>query len=304
MTTRVAIIGAGDFGQALALVLRAGQNLAVEMWDKDPAKVSIQRELPAIVRESRIVFVCVPSWGLRRALESIRGDLMPEAVVVSPAKGIDNERLTVDQLLEMVLLMGQPWALLSGPMIASEMMAGQLSFAALAAKEHAIFEEVRPVFAGTTVRLAYSNDPYGVALAGVLKNVYAIGLGMAAALKLGNNVRGSLVMQSCREMAQILQRLGGRPETAWGLAGVADLVATGFSEHSRNCRVGKELVEFGQCQTISEGVASLPNLKALLAANIESYPMLAAIEAVVAGAVSAQEAVARLLAVRYEREKV
>ncbi|MEK7557265.1 MAG: NAD(P)-binding domain-containing protein [Patescibacteria group bacterium] len=304
MNKRVAIIGAGNFGQALAFVLRAKQDMTVEMWDKDPAKVPIQRELPAVIRYSSIVFVCVPSWALRSALESIRGDLTPEAVVISPAKGIDNERLTVDQLLEVVLLMGQPWALLSGPMIASEMLAGQLSFAALAAKEHLIFEEVRPVFSRTTVRLAYSSDPHGVALAGVLKNVYAVGLGAVEALGLGHNVQGSLVMQSCLEMAQILQRLGGHAETAWGLAGVADLVATGFSEHSRNCRVGKELVKFGKQQTESEGVSSLPHLKALVGRHIDLYPVLAAIDAIVEGTASAQEAIAKLLAVRYEREKV
>lgn len=304
MGTRVAIIGAGNFGQALAWALRANQNLTIELWDKDPARVPIQRELPAIVRDAKIVFVCVPSWGLREALESMRSDLTPEAVVVSPAKGIDKERLTVDQVLEVALLMGQPWALLSGPMLAKEIMAGQLSFAAVAAKERAIFDDVREVFTGTSVRVEYSHDPYGVALAGVLKNIYAIGLGMAAALQLGNNVRGSLVMQSCREMARIMEQLGGRAETAWGLAGLADLVATGFSESSRNCRVGKELVELGQCQTISEGVASLPHVRAILGKHIEACPVLAAVGEVVEGRISAPEAIARLLAVRYEREKV
>ncbi len=274
MEPRVAIVGAGAFGQALAFVLNRRSEITVELWDKDAAVASASRSLPDVVREAEVVFVCVPSWAAREVLESIRTHLLPEAIVVATGKGLDGERLTSDQLLEVTLLAGQPWALLSGPMLAAEIKQGQLSFAALAANDRAIFTEVQALFAGTTVRLEYSDDLRGVALAGVLKNVYAIGLGIIQAVGLGNNVRGSLVMQACREMAELIVRFGGRRETAWGLAGLADLVATGFSEHSRNCRAGKELVELGECRTVSEGIESLPNVKVLLGPKMNSYPVI------------------------------
>lgn len=303
MESRVAIIGAGSFGQALGFVLQRRPRVTVEFWDKDPQKVSGQRELAGVVGTAQTVLVCVPSWALRNVLESIRNHVVPDTVVVASVKGLDGGRLTADQLLEVVLLMGQPWALLSGPMLANEIMAGQLSFAVVAAPDRGIFRNVQGLFSGTTVRLEYSSDTRGVALAGVLKNVYAIALGMAQALGLGHNVRGSLTMQACREMARLLPQLGGRAETAVNLAGLADLVATGFSESSRNCRAGKELVETGTCQTVSEGVASLPGLFQLLGGKLESYPVLAATHAVVEKGMPAREAVARLLSVP-ERQRV
>lgn len=302
MKPRVAILGAGNFGQALAFVLRQRAGAAVELWDKE-ARAATPRDLKDTVHEAQVVFISVPSWAVREVLESIRAHLSPEAIVVATGKGIDSERLTSDQLLEVTLLLGQPWALLSGPMLAAEITQGQLSFAALAANDRAIFGEVQALFSGTTVRLEYSDDPRGVALAGVLKNVYAIGLGIVQALGLGHNVRGSLVMQACREMAEVIVRLGGQRETAWGLAGLADLVATGFSEQSRNGQVGKELVELGERRTVSEGIESLPHVKALLGPSMDSYPVLAAIDAVAAGDMTAQEALAKLLAVRYERQR-
>lgn len=303
MESRVVIIGAGNFGQALALVLRQQPGVRLEFWDKDPEKVRIQRDLTQVVHEASLVFLCVPSRVIREVIELIRSDVSPEAVVISTAKGIQG-KLTADQLLEVSLMMGQPWALLSGPMLAAEIQAGQLSFATLAAHDREIFHTVRDVFTGTTARLEYSSDTRGVALAGVLKNVYSIGLGAVQAIGLGHNVRGSLVMQAGREMADVITRLGGRRETAWGLSGLADLIATGFSEHSRNCRVGKELVEMGECQTVSEGVESLPSLKLLLGADMKLYPVLTAISAMVDGQTSAREALAKLLAVKYEPESV
>lgn len=302
MKPRVAIIGAGSFGQALAFVLKQRTGTAVEVWDTE-ARAATPRDLKGTVHDAKAVFVCVPSGAAREVLESIRAHLSPEAIVVATGKGIDSGRLTPDQLLEVTLLLGQPWALMSGPMLAAEIKQGQLSFAALAANDRTIFSEVQALFSGTTVRLEYSDDSRGVALAGVLKNVYAIGLGIVQALGLGHNVRGSLVMQACREMSEIIVRLGGRRETAWGLAGLADLVATGFSEQSRNGQVGKELVELGECRTASEGIESLPHVKALLSPSMDSYPVLAAIDAVAAGGMPAHDALAKLLAVRYERQR-
>lgn len=303
MEPRVAIIGAGSFGQALAFVFQEREDVLVELWDKDPAKVPGQRSLPEVASAASLLLLCVPSRAVREALEAIRDHVDPETIVISTTKGIDAQRLTCDQLLEMVLLMGQPYGLLSGPMLAAEMQAGQVAFAALAGNGRDIFERVREVMAGTSVRLEYSDDLHGVALAGVLKNVYAIGLGMAQAMNFGHNVRGSLVMQACREMGDVIASLGGRRETAWGLSGLADLVATGFSDSSRNCQAGQELVRTGRCVTISEGVESLPHLKALVGDVLVSYPVLAAIDAVVAGEMSAPAALGKLLAVRFERQK-
>ncbi|MEX0649453.1 MAG: NAD(P)H-dependent glycerol-3-phosphate dehydrogenase [Candidatus Andersenbacteria bacterium] len=289
----VAIIGAGHIGQAITQVLRPKENIQVRLWDTDASKVPDQQSLPQTLKGANIVFLCCNSWAARAALQSLSQHVSLEAVIASPIKGLeDNTLYTIDQIIRDVLPRN-PLALVNGPMLSGEMMDDHPSFAMVASDNIQAREVLIEVFFGTTLHLQPSEDVHGTALAGVLKNVYSIGLGMTAAMEMGSNFRGWFVSQAVREMADIIQAQKGNRETAFEQAGLGDLVATGFSPLSRNCQAGQELVQSGECITVSEGAMSLPALLSLLNNTRSQYPIVDMLGSVV---VEKQAATERLLA--------
>ncbi len=205
-------------------------------------------------------------------------------VVICPTKGIEEKTLkTSDEVLEDVFAGKAVVSLLHGPMLAAEIMQNLPAFSVLAVPSQELFNRVAAVFSGSTLQLEYSSDVHGVALAGVLKNIYSIGLGMTSALALGSNFRGWFVKSALSEMAHIISGLGGKDATAYTSAGIADMVATGFSPYSRNCKVGQEIVQNGECVTVSEGGESLPQMIKLLQASSVNAPIVSLIAKIVAG---------------------
>lgn len=267
----VVIMGAGAFGHAIAHLL---QRHSVEMWDKDESKVPGQRAIEDIIAGADVVFLSVPSWGLREAAETVRKYATKRLIVISPTKGIEEKTLKVsDEILAETLGDDHDIALLNGPMLAAEIQEDLPSYAVVATQTEEAWGSILDLFSGSTLSLEYSDDLHGTSLAGVLKNIYSIGLGMTEAMKLGSNFRGWFVQQACKEMADIIELLGGKRSTAYNAAGLADLVATGFSPHSRNCRVGQELVMSGECSTVSEGAESFPQLIELIYDNESLFPI-------------------------------
>lgn len=281
---KVAIIGAGNFGNALAHILSVRPDIAVAVWDSDPAKTQSSETLEAALSDAAICFVCVPSWSLRGAAVSLAPLVLPETIIVSPTKGIEQKtNKTSDEVLLDTVSSKGTIVLLHGPMLAAEMMEGLPSFATVACLSSDVFGRLQSIFHSTTLTIEYSSDVHGVALAGVLKNIYSIGLGMTEAMRMGSNFRGWYVRAAVREMAFIIAALGGNAETAYTSAGIGDLVATGLSPTSRNCKVGQELVHTGECSTVSEGGESLPHMMELIAHAGIAAPIVASIADIVAG---------------------
>lgn len=282
---RVTFIGAGAIGSAVAgLVKTSGAR--VELWDVDPARVPDQRPLEKAVPGADVLFLCVCSWQLRDAVAQIRPLLSKKTVVVSLSKGIElGTRFTVDRLLADALPKRQPFALLSGPMLAAELAAGLPSGAAVASTSRAAGRRVERLFARSALLTEWTNDVRSVALAGVLKNIYALGLGITDALELGANARGRMVECATEEMVGVIKKLhprGDAVRAALGPAGLGDLVATGTSPHSSNRRVGHELVAGKGMTKMSEGFMSLPSLLSLLGKKrAAKFPLLQAVGAVV-----------------------
>lgn len=281
---KVAIIGAGNFGAAIAGILANKPDIEIAMWDIDPVKVSNMKPLEDVVQGADCIFVCVSSWALRKACESILPYASPDAVIISPTKGIEAGTLkTSDEILQDVFGENAHIALMHGPMLAAEIMQGLPAFTVLAAKDVSAYNQVKTLFEDTALSIEYSSDVHGIALAGVLKNIYSIGLGMADAMLLGSNFRGYFVRVAVQEMADIIVAFAGKSETARTSAGIADLIATGFSPLSRNCKVGHEIVQSGECITVSEGAESLPQMVALLGAKNISAPLCRGIADIMSG---------------------
>lgn len=279
MSQKVVIMGAGEIGRALAGVLNE-KRIAAELWDKDEKKVSHQKPLSGIIPTADFIFLCIPSWVFREGMESISGYLRKETILISLTKGIEASSLkTVPEMIE-ELAPGNSYAVLGGPMLAEELVRGRGGRGVIGSKSRLVFENVKSLFSGTDLMMEWSTDVRGVALAGIVKNIYAVALGIVSCFGWGDNLRGWFLSQAFQEMLEIVSILGGKPVTALGPAGLGDLVATGFSPYSRNRRAGDELVRTGKCLVKSEGLLSLPSLLTLLGKKKDKFPLLKVLEKV------------------------
>jgi len=282
MVHNILIVGAGELGRAIEAVLQSKPAVSISVWDKDVSKTQGEMSLSESAPSADFIFLCVPSHALREALGSIAPHVRKETIVFSLSKGIEEQTLkTPAELLGELLTTNARHALLAGPMLAEELAQGMLGIGVVATKDKNVFNHAKALFSGTKLRIEYSDDVSGVALASVLKNIYAVGLGIAHALHLGDNFKGWFTQRAIREMAEIVKLLGGQEETVFGPAGIADVIATGFSHHSHNHRIGSELVESGECSSKSEGIISLPSVRALLGERTDKAPLLLALDAII-----------------------
>jgi glycerol-3-phosphate dehydrogenase (NAD(P)+) len=263
---RVAVVGAGSWGTTLALVAgRAGHR--VGLWARDPAAaaaigaarrndrylpgatlpdaVEVTADLAEACRGAAIVVVVVPSQTVRelaRALAPLAG----AAVVVSAAKGL--ERGSLKRMSEVLRDELGPAAAarvcaLSGPNLAPEVAAGKPAAAVIASEDQGAAELARDLLMGPQFRCYTNEDVVGVEMGGALKNVIAIGAGLADGLAAGENAKAAFLTRGIAEIARLGVAVGAQPLTFAGLTGLGDLVATCASPLSRNRLVGQELAK-------------------------------------------------------------
>ena len=261
---RVAVIGAGSWGTAVAALVAA--NAPTTLWARRPELAeNIDREhentdylpgiaLPESLRstpdletactDADVVVVGVPSHGFRAVLAEAQPFIAPDARVISLSKGV--EQGTLRRMTEVVAeeLDGHDTSrigVLTGPNLAKEVAAGQPTASVVATTDAAVAEELQQLFLGPTFRVYTNPDVVGCEIAGTLKNVLAIGAGIAHGLGYGDNTKAALITRGLAELARLGVALGGDPLTFAGLAGMGDLIATCSSPQSRNRHVGVEL---------------------------------------------------------------
>ncbi|OHA58241.1 MAG: hypothetical protein A2571_03220 [Candidatus Vogelbacteria bacterium RIFOXYD1_FULL_44_32] len=274
---KILIIGGGEIGQALAQLLLVHEPV---IFDKDETKNKAGRPLAELLAEAAIVFLAVPTQALASVGKEISSHLKTEAVVVSVSKGASaNGNFSFEILAE--VLPNNPLVFMGGPMLAAEIKAGKKAGATLGSESAEARLVVREIFAHSNLLLKESDDATGVALAGLLKNFYALGLAVAEEVGVGANTKGALVASALAEITELLVSFGGKAETAYSLAGLGDLVATASSEHSRNRTAGRDLVRIGKCPIESEGSLALPLVWPRLESKLAGMPFLAAIGEVV-----------------------
>ena len=275
---KVAVLGAGAWGTALAKVL-ADKGERVSMYCRRPdlvAQINEERlngrylpsaSLPetlsatvdpeeALHQASMVVFVA-PSHATREVAQLVARKVPREAPIVSATKGIENESLTfVDQILEAELPgeVHHQFAFLSGPSFAKELAAKLPTGVVIAAKDEAVRSHVMKRFHAPHLRTYASRDVPGVECGGAIKNVIAIAAGAADGLGFGHNTRAMLITRGLSEMVKLSLARGGQAITLAGLAGMGDLVLTCTGELSRNRTVGLEL---GKGKKLAEIVAGL-----------------------------------------------
>ncbi|AXV16648.1 glycerol-3-phosphate dehydrogenase [Neorhizobium sp. SOG26] len=259
---RIAVIGAGAFGTALAAVMALENRYPVTLVGRNMALMSDLRDdrvhdaaLPGVplpdalqfsaepdaIAEASLVLFAMPSQAQGDAARYYGPYLADDAVVVTCAKGIDRAsgRLLTD-LLE-AELPRHPVAALSGPGFAADMARGLPTAMVVAAQDAALAERLAFAMSGRTFRIYPSSDRIGTQLGGALKNVLAIACGIVEGAGLGESARAALISRGLAEMSRLVQAMGGRADTVRGLSGLGDLVLTGTSHQSRNLRFGISL---------------------------------------------------------------
>lgn len=273
---RIAILGAGAWGTALAVSLsRAHPALGVSgaqqavpghevcLWARStslcahlertrrhpgvlpgialPDAVMVTDTLEQALEGAQLIVVAVSVAGARSVLVAL-STLAVSVPVVLACKGFElGTGLLPHTLAEAVLPPGTPVLSLSGPSFASEVAAGHPTALVLASENEAALRWILPALHHSHLRLYSNNDPTGVEVAGALKNVIAIAAGMSDGMGLGLNARAALITRGLAEIRRLGEQLGARPETFLGLAGVGDLLLTCTATLSRNYRVGQGL---------------------------------------------------------------
>lgn len=338
---KVAVIGAGSFGTTLAH-LWAGAGHEVRLWAREPEVVesinaqhrnclfNSQFELdPALratgdMREAlsgtEAIVLAVPSKFIRGFAPTVReamhqAAVKPHTPFVSVVKGMmfDPTELVSECMLRELASLEPAWMQLCGPNLSGEIMAGQPTASVLASRESGLATHLQHELSTPRLRLYTSPDPVGVEVCGALKNILAVAAGLAAGLGLGLNSRGVLLTRGVVEMRRLLPVFGGDPHTLYGLAGFGDLIATAFSENSRNHRAG---VEFAQGVTlaqvesgskmVAEGVRTTRAVVEFLDASALDpqleLPITRETYAVIYGAKPPRDAIAALMSRPYKEE--
>jgi glycerol-3-phosphate dehydrogenase (NAD(P)+) len=206
------------------------------------------------LRESEMVLLVVPSHALRGTVRGTAG-VIGTKTVVNAGKGLEEgTNLLMLQVLGEELGKGHPTASMVGPSHAEEVAKNFPTAVVAASTNPETAEMVQRVFSDETFRVYTNDDTLGVELAVALKNVIALASGIAVGLGYGDNTTGALLTRGLAEMTRLGVRLGARPETFFGLAGVGDLVTTACSRHSRNRRVGEAV---GRGQSLDEALAGM-----------------------------------------------
>lgn len=319
---KTAIIGAGSWGIALALLLHNNGH-EVTVWSALPDEIEElkstheHRTLPSVKLPETMVFtgdmeeamsdrdllvLAVPSIYTRKTAASMKAFCPTGQILVNVAKGIEEATLmTLSEIIEEELPMANV-AVLSGPSHAEEVSRGLPTTCVVGAGDTKTAEVIQNLFMSPAFRVYTSPDILGIELGGSLKNVIALAAGIADGLGYGDNTKAALITRGIAEIAKLGTQMGGKFETFCGLSGIGDLIVTCASMHSRNRRAG---ILIGQGYTMEEAMSEVKmvvegvySAKAALALS-EKYqvpmPIIEQVNEVLFQGKSASEAVTQLM---------
>jgi glycerol-3-phosphate dehydrogenase (NAD(P)+) len=329
---RIAVLGAGSWGTALSVHLaRIGH--PVSLWARDhalvremqftrlnarylpdshlPDSVSPTSDLERAVAGAAFVVLAVPSHGCRTVVQQAAPWLVPGAVLISTAKGLESGSLArMSQVLGEETGHSMPVVVLSGPSFAAEVARGLPTAILAASSDPDAATAVQERFRGPAFRLYGSDDVTGVEIGGALKNVIAIAAGVVDGTGLGQNAMAALITRGLSEISRLACAEGGRRDTLAGLSGLGDLVLTCTGDLSRNRHVGIELGRGRPLQEVlagmhmvAEGVRTTGAALALGARHGIELPITAQMAAVLEGRRTPREALETLMVRPQKQER-
>jgi glycerol-3-phosphate dehydrogenase (NAD(P)+) len=297
-TNSITIIGTGSWGLALAISI-ARNGYTVKMWGNDqdeitelstkrcnsrcfphvylPDNILIYSDLAAALDNTNNILIVVPSVAFHSVLFSIKNltktKIEPNNLRISWAtKGLADTNQPLHEIVQ-ELFGAIPLAIISGPSFAREVVQGLPTALTAAASDPTYAQDLAKLLHSESFRIYTSNDVIGVEICGAVKNVLAIGVGIADGMQLGSNARAALITRGIAELTRLGKALGGKLETFMGLAGIGDLILTCTDNQSRNRSFGLTIGRAGKFAPISasspETIEGYPNARAvfLLAQN-------------------------------------
>jgi glycerol-3-phosphate dehydrogenase (NAD(P)+) len=321
---RLAVIGAGGWGTALACVLSPRFD-KVALWAHEadlaarmeatrvndvflpgielPPNVAVGHSLETALGDADVVLSAMPSHAVRDVYLRMRPFLHAGMRIVSCTKGLEEGTLLrVSEVIRGIVGPEFRIAVLSGPTFAQEVAGGKPTALVIASHDTRLAEDIQSQFSGPAFRPYASGDPVGVEIGGALKNVIAIGAGISDGLGLGHNAKAALITRGLAELTRLAVAAGARAETLSGLAGLGDLVLTCTGDLSRNRQVGLKLAAgmalgfiLDSTPMVAEGVRTTSVALQLAARYGVDLPIAAEMHAVLNRGRSPAEAIRRLM---------
>lgn len=305
----VAVLGAGAWGTALAVMLARGgrrvslcarrpaqaealarsrQNSAYLPGVELPPALAVTTQRPQAVGAADLVVIAIPSRFARSAFAPLAPALRPGSIVVGATKGIEEGSLkTMTELIAELAAPAVRPAVLSGPGFAAELARNKPAALVAASRDEQVARQVQEVFASRSLRIYRSLDVAGVELGGAVKNVIAIAAGLSDGLELGSSARAALITRGVAEIMRLGSVIGACRETLAGLSGLGDLVLTCTGDLSRNRGLGQRLArgESGVARTeppapgepVAEGVANARSVMMLARRHRVEMPIVEAV---------------------------
>jgi glycerol-3-phosphate dehydrogenase (NAD(P)+) len=268
------VVGAGSWGTTVAALV--AHNADTTLWARRedlveeinsrhtnsaylpsatlPETLRASSDLEELISRADVVAMAVPSQGFRDVATRVAKSIGKRTPIVSLSKGL--ERSTLMRMSQVLAesMPGRPVAVLSGPNLAREILAGQPAASVVACADDAVATTLQGLFSRPTFRLYTNPDVVGCEIGGVVKNVIAIAAGIAQGFGFGDNTKATLVTRGLAEMTRLGVAMGANPLTFAGLAGMGDIMATCASMQSRNTQVG---VRLGKGESVADIVASM-----------------------------------------------
>ena len=267
-STRVAVLGAGSWGTALAAVL-ARNDVPTTLWGRDagaiariaathrnarylpelelPAQLHVSADLAASVGGADVVLVVTPSDAFASLLDQAAPYFRPDAGLAWATKGFDPASGQFLHEIAADSCPRAPTAIVTGPSFAREVAQGLPTAVTVHSSTPDFAQKVADLLHATHFRAYTGNDMVGAELGGAMKNVLAVATGVADGMQLGLNARAGMITRGLNEMLRLGAAIGARPETLMGLAGLGDLVLTCTGDLSRNRRLGLALDAACRC---------------------------------------------------------
>jgi len=327
---KITVLGAGAWGSTMAQVLADGANDVV-LWGRSeeviteintshtntkylgsqvlPDSIKATSDIDEAFAHSKYIVLTIPAQSLREKLIELKPLFKGDEVIVSTLKGIEiSTQMRMSEIIEEILP-NRKIAVITGPNLADELILRQPAAAVIASQSPELAKELQEIFKATYYRVYTSTDVMGCELAGAVKNVIALAVGIAIGLGFGENTQAMVITRGLNEVARLCAAHGSEPLTAAGLAGMGDLVATCGSPLSRNRTFGEAIGRSGSYENARqvfsrtvEGVASASAVIEVAHRVGVEVPIIEAVADLIKGLVSPQQAMDRLMKISTESE--
>ena len=287
----ISVLGGGSWGTVLANLASSNKH-NVTLWMRDSSVVEEvnkskrnSKYLPelklegkihatddiSLINNSEMVIFCIPSDSFREVSRMASEYINASVQLVSATKGVEKDKFNLMSQILNEYMSNNSVGILSGPNLAEEIAAKQLSGTVIASKDKVLQKNVLDILGSDFFRVYENDDPHGVEMGGAIKNIYAIACGVADGLDSGGNTVGMIMTRGLGEMSRLAVELGANPQTFLGLSGVGDLITTSASPLSRNHKFGKYIGEGLSVKSATDKIGqTVEGLKTLKAVKVIS----------------------------------